>query len=69
MLAWLTDIAGVDAEQFTYEFFASGSLLMKGSVDKLIGTDRKEFNEGGKFISISQVEEMSLSLFEQRSEV
>lgn len=68
MLSWLCDIAGVNAEQFTHDFFASGSLLLKGSVDELIGTDRKEFNEGGKFISISQVEEMTLQRFEERAE-
>lgn len=66
ILAWLTEIAGVDAKQFTHDFFASGSLLLKGSVDELIGTDRKEFNEGGKFISISQVEEMDLATFPDR---
>jgi manganese-dependent inorganic pyrophosphatase len=68
MLAWLTDIAEVDAAQFTHDFFASGSLLRKGSVDELIGTDRKQFNEGGKFISISQVEEMDLERFSERSD-
>ncbi|MFC5051471.1 putative manganese-dependent inorganic diphosphatase [Rubritalea spongiae] len=66
MLAWLTDIAGVDAAQFTHDFFASGSLLLKGSVEELIGTDRKEFKEGSKFVSISQVEEMGLDTFEDR---
>ena len=66
MLAWLTNIAEVNAAQFTHDFFASGSLLRKGSVDDLIGTDRKEFNEGGKFISISQVEEMDLERFGER---
>lgn len=68
ILAWLTEIAGVDAGQFTHDFFASGSLLLKGSVDELIGTDRKEFNEAGKFISISQVEEMDLKKFPDRVE-
>ncbi|MFT5883091.1 MAG: manganese-dependent inorganic pyrophosphatase [Crocinitomicaceae bacterium] len=68
MLAWMTDIAGVDAAQFTHDFFASGSLLTKGSVDEMIGTDRKQFNEGSKFISISQVEEMDLDRFTERSD-
>lgn len=68
MLAWLCVIAEVNAEQFTHDFFASGSLLLKGSVEELICTDRKEFNEGGKFISISQVEEMSLKKFEERKD-
>ncbi|WP_018969272.1 putative manganese-dependent inorganic diphosphatase [Rubritalea marina] len=68
MLAWLCEIAGVDAAKFTHDFFASGSLLMKGSAKDLLCTDRKEFNEGGKFLSISQVEEMGLPRFEERIE-
>jgi len=64
----MTDIAGVDAAQFTHDFFASGSLLTMGSVDEMIGTDRKQFNEGGKFISISQVEEMDLDRFTERTD-
>jgi len=66
ILAWLSEIAGVDASKFTDDFFASGSLLLKGSVDELIGTDRKEFVEGGKTVSISQVEEMDLKPFDSR---
>lgn len=66
MLEWLCEIAEVEAEKFTHDFFASGSLLRKGDVDALIGTDRKEFCEGGKAISISQVEEMDLGGFDGR---
>lgn len=66
MLQWLCGIAGVEAEKFTHDFFASGSLLRMGTVAELIGTDRKEFYEAGKSISISQVEEMDLDGFEDR---
>jgi manganese-dependent inorganic pyrophosphatase len=67
MLNWLSEIAAVDAAKFTHDFFASGSLLTMGSADEMIGTDRKQFNEGGKFISISQIEEMDLKRFSERS--
>jgi len=66
ILAWLCEQAGIEADQFTHDFFASGSLMMKGSVDEIINTDRKEFREGGKFFSITQVEEMGLNNFDER---
>jgi len=68
MLTWLTGIARVDAKQFTEEFFAVGSLIANGTADEIIHTDRKEFNENGMFISISQVEERDLHGFEARRE-
>jgi manganese-dependent inorganic pyrophosphatase len=68
MLTWLTGIARVDAKQFTEEFFAVGSLIANGSSDEIIHSDRKEFNEKGMFISISQVEERDLHGFEARRE-
>ena len=66
ILKWLTEKAGVEADQFTHDFFASGSLMLKGTVDEIVNTDRKEFNEGGKSISITQVEEIGLSNFDER---
>lgn len=58
ILQWLCAIAEIDAEQFTKEFFEAGSLLLHGSADDIVGVDRKEFKEGGKFVSISQIEEI-----------
>jgi len=66
LLAWLCDIAEVNPEKFTNDFFASGSLLHLGSPDELINTDRKEFEEAGRFISITQIEEINLDQFDAR---
>jgi len=66
ILSWLCEIAEVNADKFTTDLFASGSLLHMGTVDELMNTDRKEFDEGGKFISIAQVEEIGLDNFEKR---
>lgn len=66
ILKWLCGIAQVDPDTFTRDFFASGSLLHKGTVDELINTDRKEFCEGGKSITISQIEEIGLEKFADR---
>ncbi len=68
ILEWMCEIAEVDPAQFTQDFFASDSLMLHGSVDEIINTDRKEFTEGGKFISITQVEEVGLDSFEERQD-
>lgn len=66
MLTWLAGIARVDPKEFADEFFAVGSLIATGTTEEIIHTDRKEFNEGGMFISISQVEERDLHGFKAR---
>lgn len=68
LLQWLCERGGVDALKFTRDFFAAGSLIMNGTDDELVQTDRKEFLEGGKKISISQVEEMGLQGLDERIE-
>ena len=68
MLTWLAGIARVDPKEFADEFFAVGSLIATGSTEEIIHSDRKEFNEGGMFISISQVEERDLHGFSARRE-
>ena len=68
MLTWLSGIARVDAKEFAEEFFAVGSLIANGTTDEIIHSDRKEFNEQGMFISISQVEERDLHGFKARRE-
>lgn len=64
ILPWLCDIAGVDAQEFTLDFFASGSLLAHNTMDEAIMADRKVFEENGNKVSISHVEECGLELFE-----
>lgn len=60
ILGWLSRLADVDADQFAEDFFASGSLLLHAGADAIVGTDRKDFHEEGFFLSLSQVEEISL---------
>jgi manganese-dependent inorganic pyrophosphatase len=66
MLKWLSGIAGVDAEKFTEEFFAVGSLIATGTPVEILNADRKEFSEDGRRVSISQVEERGLHGFAPR---
>jgi manganese-dependent inorganic pyrophosphatase len=68
MLTWLTGVAGVDAKQFTEEFFAVGSLIANGTPDEILNADRKEFSEQGMNVSIAQVEERDLHGFAARRE-
>lgn len=66
MLSWLSEKAGIDAEEFTAEFFAVGSLIATGTPEQVINADRKEFTEQGANVSISQVEERDLRGFDAR---
>ena len=68
MLLWLSGLAGVDPDEFAEAFFASGSLLLHADAQAIVGTDRKEFNEDGVFLSLSQVEETSFKGLSKRKE-
>jgi len=68
MLSWLAQIAGVDPNQFAEKFFTSGSLLLHADAKAIVGTDRKEFNEDGVFLSLAQVEETSFKGFAEQKE-
>jgi manganese-dependent inorganic pyrophosphatase len=68
MLRWLSALAGVDADEFAEAFFASGSLLLHANARAIVGTDRKEFNEEGVFLSLSQVEETSFKGLSNRKD-
>ncbi len=68
MLTWLSGIARVDAKSFAEEFFGVGSLIVNGTADEILNSDRKEFNEQQMLISISQVEERDLHGFKARRE-
>jgi manganese-dependent inorganic pyrophosphatase len=68
MLTWLSEVAGMDPEKFTEEFFAVGSLIASGTPDEILNADRKEFTEQGLVVSISQVEERDLHGFAARRE-
>lgn len=66
LLAWLAEVAGVDADEFASDFFMAGSLLASGTPEEIIESDRKEFCEQGKDVSLSQIEELSLAAFDVR---
>ncbi len=63
MLKWLADVAALDLEAFSRDFFATGSLLKNYSSREAVESDRKEFTEGSWRLSISQIEELGLDEF------
>jgi manganese-dependent inorganic pyrophosphatase len=63
ILPWLAGIAGIDTTVFVQEFFAAGSMLRESAPAQAIESDRKEFEENGWRLSISQIEELGLAEF------
>lgn len=66
VLQWLQGFCEVDLEQFATDFFQVGSALRTCTPDKVVREDCKQFEEGGKRFSISQIEEIGFDLFWQR---
>ena len=63
ILNWAAKLAGVNVRKFTDSFFAVGSVLRYGDTREAVLSDRKEFDEKGYKLSISQVEEIGFSYF------
>lgn len=63
ILEWASRIAGIDVDQFKEFFFSAGSVLRGSDMADVVGSDRKEFEESGYRLSISQVEEIGFDYF------
>ncbi len=63
ILGWLSGVAGIEVDKFTEEFFAAGSVLRSSEPEEVIGSDRKEYEENGYRVSISQIEEVGMTHF------
>lgn len=68
MLQWLSQSAKLDIDAFAQGFFAAGSALEGRSTVEALNADRKEYEENGWRISISQIEELGLNNFWHRRE-
>ncbi len=66
ILKWLQQFCKISLEQFATDFFQVGSALRSCTPDKVVREDCKQFEEGGKRFSISQIEEIGFDLFWQR---
>lgn len=63
VLEWASSIANVDVDKFKEFFFSAGSVLRSSNVSDAVNSDRKEFEESGYKLSISQVEEIGFDYF------
>lgn len=63
VLEWASGLAGIDVAKFKEDFFSAGSVLRGSNIADAVGSDRKEFEESGYRISISQVEEIGFDYF------
>ena len=66
LLSDLAEITQVDPVELAKQIFSVGSPLLTMSPDKVIKTDCKEYEEGGRRFSVSQIEELSFSHFEEK---
>lgn len=63
ILEWASEIAQIDVDKFKEFFFSAGSVLRSSDFAEAVNSDRKEFEESGYHLSISQVEEIGFDHF------
>ena len=67
ILAWLAEIAGVDAKKLADEIFSSGSVILASPPAKVVRSDFKIYEEEGVRFAVSQVEELGFGNFWQHA--
>ncbi len=67
MLAWLSEIAGVNSKQLADEIFNSGSVILANPPAKVVRSDFKIYEEEGLRFAVSQVEELGFGNFWQHA--
>jgi len=66
ILAHLSDITRVDPFELAEEIFSVGSPLLTMPADRVITSDCKEYEENGRRFTVSQIEELNFSHFEEK---
>jgi manganese-dependent inorganic pyrophosphatase len=67
MLAWLSEIAGVNSKQLADEIFNSGSVILASPPEKVVRSDFKIYEEENVRFAVSQVEELGFGNFWQHA--
>ncbi|MBL9190516.1 MAG: putative manganese-dependent inorganic diphosphatase [Opitutaceae bacterium] len=67
ILAWLSEIAGVNSKQLADEIFNSGSVILAVPPEKVVRSDFKIYEEEGIRFAVSQVEELGFGNFWQHA--
>jgi manganese-dependent inorganic pyrophosphatase len=63
ILAWLSEIAGVDSRNLADEIFSSGSVILASAPASVVRSDFKVYEEEGVRFAVSQVEELGFGNF------
>lgn len=67
ILAWLSEIAGVNSKHLADEIFNSGSVILASPPEKVVRSDFKIYEEEGIRYAVSQVEELGFGNFWQHA--
>jgi manganese-dependent inorganic pyrophosphatase len=65
LLAWLSEISGVNSKQLADQIFNSGSVILASPPEKVVRSDFKIYEEEGIRYAVSQVEELGFGNFWQ----
>ena len=67
ILAWLSQISGVNSKELADEIFNSGSVILANPPEKVVRSDFKIYEEEGIRYAVSQVEELGFGNFWQHA--
>ncbi len=67
LLPWLSQIAGVEADELANLIFTAGSIVVTEVPEKVITSDCKQYEQGDIRYSVSQVEELGFNNFWEKS--
>jgi manganese-dependent inorganic pyrophosphatase len=67
ILAWLSEISGVNSKQLADDIFNSGSVILASPPEKVVRSDFKIYEEEGIRYAVSQVEELGFRNFWQHA--
>ena len=68
VLSKLSELTGINSNDFTEQLFSSGSVLTGRPATEAITADCKEYTEAGKRFSVAQIEEIGFKRFWERRE-
>jgi manganese-dependent inorganic pyrophosphatase len=67
ILAWLSEVSGVNSKQLAEQIFNSGSVILAQPPEKVVRSDFKIYEEEGVRFAVSQVEELGFGNFWQHA--
>jgi len=67
LLAWLSEISGVESKRLAEEIFNSGSVILANPPERIVRSDFKIYDEEGVRFAVSQVEELGFGNFQAQA--